>query len=38
MIGEVIDSSKINESAANQMLAVFSELTKKDKTVIAIAG
>lgn len=38
MIGEVIDSSKINESAANKMLAVFSELMTKDKTVVAIAG
>ena len=38
MIGEVIDSSKINASAAKQLLSVFTELTGKHKKVIAIAG
>ncbi len=38
MIGEVIDSSKINASAAKKLLSVFTELTGKHKKVIAIAG
>lgn len=38
MIGEVIDSNKINERAATALLSVYTELTGKHKKVIAIAG